>query len=304
MFTAGAARLALGRARVTFEITRGSDVLTYGVLYLGSHNLNCWVHLNGHTEEFQQLVKAAHEAFDRADFPQIIRLMDSHFGQTQYSLKNLFRDEQRKLLNQILATTREEIHGAYRLIADRHAPLLRFLADLNAPPLQGLRIAVDVVLNSDIRSQFQNGHLDAERVRSLVAEGRAMNATLDWEELSYACKGYFDRLSESLFKTPKDVELLRRLIEAAKLARDLPFECNLWKPQNIYFEISRTLRAEWANRTQQGDEAAKLWVSLFDDLGEALGFSRTTLPEVQQRATNGAEKPAEKPAEDALVGVG
>jgi alpha-amylase/alpha-mannosidase (GH57 family) len=300
MFTAGTARLAFGRARVTFEITRGSDVLTYGVLYMGSHNLNCWVHLNGHAEDYQQLVKDAHEAFDRADFPQIIRLMDSHFGQTQYSLKNLFRDEQRKLLDQILATTREEIHSAYRLIADRHAPLLRFLAELHAPPLQGLRMAVDVVLNREIRAQFENGHLDVERIRSLLAEARGVNVTLECENLSYACKCYFDKLSEQMLKTPEDVSLLRRVIEAAKLARELPFETNLWKPQNVYFEISRTMRPEWSKRASQGDQAAKEWDSLFAELGEALGFSMQAQPEVQQRAAAGVDKPAET----ALVAAG
>jgi alpha-amylase/alpha-mannosidase (GH57 family) len=300
MFTAGTARLAFGRARVTFEITRGSDVLTYGVLYLGSHNLNCWVHLNGHAEDYQQLVKDAHEAFDRADFPQIIRLMDAHFGQTQYSIKNLFRDEQRKLLDQILGTTREEIHSAYRLIADRHAPLLRFLAELHAPPLQGLRMAVDVVLNREIRGQFENGHLDVERVRSLLAEAFGMNVTLECENLSYACKCYFDRLSELLLETPEDVNLLRRVIEAAKLARELPFETNLWKPQNVYFDISRSIRPERSKRALQGDESAKEWDSLFAELGEALGFSTQAQPEVQGRAASGVDKPAET----ALVAAG
>jgi alpha-amylase/alpha-mannosidase (GH57 family) len=296
MFTAGAARLALGRARVTFEVTRASDTLSYGVLYMGSHNLNCWVHLNGHVEEHDQLVKAAHEAFDRTDFPQIIRLMDSHFGQTQYSLKNLFRDEQRKLLSQILAATREEIHATYKLIADRHASLLRFMADLHAPPLQGLSLAVEEVLNTEIRSQFESDHLDAERVRSLLAECRAMKVAMEREILSYACKGYFDRLSERLLKTPDDVELLRRLIDAANLARELPFETNLWKPQNIYYDISRTIRSQWLERARQGDETAKLWASLFAQLGEALGFSMPAQPEPEERA--------EKPAEAALAHAG
>jgi alpha-amylase/alpha-mannosidase (GH57 family) len=293
MFTSGAARLALGRARVTFEITRGSDSLTYAVLYMGSHNLNCWVHLNGHSEEYGQLLNAAREAFDRADFPQIIRLMDSHFGQTQYSLKNLFRDEQRKLLGQILAATREEIHSAYRLISDRHAPLLRFLADLHAPPLEGLSMAVEVVLNSEMRAQFESDRLDVERVRSLLAECQAMKVRFTREILSYACKGHFDRLSERLAKTPDDLELLRQLSGAAKLVRELPFECNLWKLQNVYFEAFRDVRPEWSERCRRGDEAAKLWCSLFGELGEALGFSIPTEPELQDDAPAHVAKPAE-----------
>jgi hypothetical protein len=30
-------------------------VLSYGVLYMGSHNLNCWVHLNGQSEEHEAI---------------------------------------------------------------------------------------------------------------------------------------------------------------------------------------------------------------------------------------------------------
>ncbi|HEY3860285.1 MAG TPA: DUF3536 domain-containing protein [Verrucomicrobiae bacterium] len=288
MVTAGAARLALGRARVTFEVTRTSDYLSYGVLYMGSHNLNCWVHLNGNAEGFDQLAKGVREAFDRADFPQVIRLMDAHFGQMQYSLKTLFRDEQRKLLGQILAATREEIDSAYKLIADRHGPLLRFLADLHAPPLRGLGMAVEQVLNSEIRGQFESEHLDPERVRSLVAECQAMHVPLDREVLDYACKGYFDRWSERMLKTPDDLEVLRRLIEAARLARELPFEANLWKTQNVYFEISRPARREELLRAQKDSEAAKQWDALLTELGDALGFALPAKPE-------GQPAPARKP---------
>jgi hypothetical protein len=260
---------------------------------MGSHNLNCWVHLNGHSEEYGPLLKEAREAFDRADFPEIIRLMDRHFGQTQYSLKNLFRDEQRKLLNQILAATDHEIHAAYRLIADRHSPLLRFMAHLGIPMLEGLRIAVEVVLNSEIRTQFESDRLDAERVRSLVAECQACKVTLEKEHLAYACKSYLDHWSERLLKTPQDIELLRRLIEAAKLARELPFETNLWKPQNIYFEISRTIRPEWSDRAREGDDAAKLWEGLIAEFGEALGFAVPAEHELQDAAAAEAPKPEE-----------
>ena len=196
------------------------------------------------------------------------------------------------MLNQILAAAREEIDSAYKLITDRHGPLLRFLADLRAPPLQGLSMAMEVVLNSEIRGQFESDHLDAERMRSLLAECQAMKVALEREILAYACKGYFDRLSERLLRTPEDAELLRGLIAAARLVPDLPFESNLWKPQNVYFEISRTIRPEWSKRAQQGDETAKTWDSLFAELGVALGFSAPAKPEVQDAATPVVVKPA------------
>jgi hypothetical protein len=66
-------------------------------------------------------------------------------AQANYSLKNLFRDEQFKVLNQILAATRDEIHNTYRLLTDRYAPLTRFLNDIHVPPLNSLAPATEFV---------------------------------------------------------------------------------------------------------------------------------------------------------------
>ncbi len=301
MFTSGAARLVFGSARVAFEITKASDVLTYGVLYMGSHNLNCWVHLNGQPSEHAQLIEESKAAFERGDFSEILRLMDRHFGPTHYSLKSLFRDEQRKVLDQILAATRDEIHAAYKLIVDRHEPLLRVLADLNAPPLEGLQMAVELVLNSEIRAAFEGDKIDATRLRSLVNECVATKVNLDKETISYACKLHFDRLSEKLLATPADQELLKQFIDDAKLLHELPCDANLWKPQNMYVDVSSTALAEMKRRAAEGDEEAKTWTTLFAELGQALGFSAALATEdpVDSRVA----KPVQKP-EEALEFVG
>src|SRR5665213_2411341 len=177
LFTAGNARLAIGRIKVSFSPTKASDVLIYGVIHMGEHNLNCGVRYVQGAENYAALVQETKAAFERADFPELIRVMDRHFGKTNYSLKNLFRDEQTKVLNQILAATREEIHNTYRLLTDRYAPLTRFLNDIHVPPLNSLAPATEFVLNAELRRQFENGSLDAERVKSLLAEARLANIT-------------------------------------------------------------------------------------------------------------------------------
>jgi hypothetical protein len=67
-FTAGKARLLVGRAKVTFEITRNSDVLSFGVLHLGDHNINCGVRIYQGEKAYQKLVQEMRDSFDRADF--------------------------------------------------------------------------------------------------------------------------------------------------------------------------------------------------------------------------------------------
>jgi alpha-amylase/alpha-mannosidase (GH57 family) len=276
LFTAGNARLALGRIRVTFAITRASEELTYAVLHMGDHNANCGVKQNGDEDAYRNFIKEAKAEFDGADFPALIRRMDQHFGQPHYSLKNLFRDERQKVLQQILSAARDEINNAFRIITDHYSPMARFLADIHAPPLRSLESAMESVINNEIRRQFENGHLDPERVRTLVAEGRAAKIRFDAPTIVWSIKNHLDRLDAQLSKAPEDLETLQRLSEATALGRELAFEdINLWKPQNTYYAMRATTLPAMRERS---DENAKVWVEKFAVLGERLGFSAQEEP--------------------------
>src|SRR5574337_1135675 len=102
---AGRTKLTVGRIRVTCEITRETARLGFGVLHMGDHNLSCGIQAFRDQEADQAMAQELTETFARADFPEVIRLLDRHFGASTYSLKSLFRDEQRKVFNLILEWT-------------------------------------------------------------------------------------------------------------------------------------------------------------------------------------------------------
>ncbi len=272
LFSAGTARLAVGRIKVTFEITRNSDTVAYAALHFGEHNLNCGVRLYQNAEPYAGMVTSLREAFERADFPGVIRLMDQHFGDSYYSLKSLFRDEQRQILNQILASTQADLHNAFRLVADRYAPLIKFLADLRAPAPRGLEMALEFVLNSELRHQFESETMDLERVQVLLAQSEQGKMNLNADLLGYALKQHLERLAQQFQQTPQEQPLLLRLEAVAGLVHAVPFEVNLWKPQNIYYTMLSTACAQIREQAAQGQENAKNWLQHFLALGEQLGF--------------------------------
>ncbi len=265
-WTSGAVRLAVGRIKVTFNITRNSDTVFYGALYLGGHNLNCGVQLFTSQENYDRLVAETRAAFERADFSEIIRILDRHFGHGHYSIKNLFRDEQFKVLSQILSATRDDIYNAYKSLSDRYAPLVNFLNDIHMPPLHSLAPAVEFVINAELQKQFENGHPDTERVKSLIAQAKNTNVTLEKDALAFAVKKHFDRLSEEFLKSPEDLDLLQRFSNSAALLPFVPVGINLWKAQNVYDQ----LRAKILPQNANGKSAA--WTEKFQTLGEQLGF--------------------------------
>lgn len=264
---AGKARLAVGRACFTSEITRESALLTFGVLHWGDHNLNCGVREFKGEEAYQALVEGASFPFERADFPEIIRLMDKQFGESSYTLKSLFRDEQRKIINLILESTLTEAAGAYRQVYDHHAPLMRFLADLGAPLPVVLRMTAEFVLNGQLRRTFEEETLDLERIRTLLDVARRERITLDAAGLGYALQTSVETLMTRFRREPSNLSWLQRMQAVIELVRSLPFEVQLWKVQNVYYEMLGSVLPEFRARA---DEEAQNWVSQFVALGEGL----------------------------------
>lgn len=269
---AGKARLATGRARVTFDITREATVLTYGVLHFGDHNLNGGVRVFRGKKEYEEMQAEMGSIFERADFPEIIHSMDKHFGDSTYSLKSLFRDEQRKVLAQVLSTTLADLSSRYRSITDHYTPLMRFLADLGAPLPTTLRNAAEFVLNEELRWHFEEDDRDLQRVQKLLEESRATNVKLDEQGLGFAMKSNLESLIDRLVEAPENLHVLARLEETASILQSLPFEVNLWKTQNMNYGMLKSVYPAYRARAERGEEDARVWIQHFTSLSEKLGF--------------------------------
>lgn len=270
--TAGKAKLAVGRTKVQFDLTKKSDTLCYAVLYMGEHNLTGGVRRYGTAEEFEAAAAAIRDGFERGDFPETIRRIDRHFGPSGYSLKSLFKDERRRILNQILASTREDLENRFRLITERYTPLMRFLTDVGAPLPAALQTTADYVLHVDLRRLFENGPVDVPRLRALLAQAHGQTDILD-ADFSFVVARKLEQLMEQLAKNPEDLPALINLKEISQEIVPVPIGLNLWKVQNTYFSMLQTVMPENRKRAAAGDEQARQWIEHFLGLGHCLQFA-------------------------------
>jgi hypothetical protein len=270
-FDAGRAKLALGQLRVTSQITREtSPLLSFGVLHLGDHNLNGGIGTLAEDVGYDAMVQEARRAFERADLPTVIRILDRYFPGSTYSIKSLFGEEQRRVLDRILDSTLHEAESTYKRLYERHAPLMRFLADLDQPLPSALQMAAEFVLNTSLIRVFSNDDLDLGRAQALLVEARTSGVELDASGLSYALAGTLRWLARWTFEHPRDLPQLRKLLGAVGLARSLPFEVNLWEVQNTYFLMKRDVLPGFRERAEAGDVDARAWTETFRALGEQL----------------------------------
>ncbi len=272
----GKAKLVFGRARVTSEITRESTVLDYGVLYFGIINVSGGVRVYQGEEDYQEMVRGISGSFERGDLPGVIRLLDQYFEGRIYSLRQLFRDRQRRILDMILDSTLAEVEADYRRIYDNHVSLMRFLKDLDIPRPRALNCAAEFILNTGLRRAISEEELAFEHITAVLNEAKNLDIPFDREGLGYALRQTVERMAERLRSRPEDLSLLENLEKATGLARAVPFEVDLWKAQNIYYKLLQKVYPELRRQAEKGEEDAKAWISRFNSLGENLKVRRGT----------------------------
>jgi len=268
----GKAKLAAGRARVTSAITRESNTLSFGVLHLGDHNVNAGVREYQNEEAYQTMVAETTQTCATADFPEVIRLLDKHFGTSTYSIKNLFLDEQRKVLDSILESALSEIEAVYHQVYEHHYAPMRFLSELGNPIPKSFHAAAEFVLNSELRKAVSGDTLDLERIKSLLDETQTWGVELDAEGLSYFLQQNLEQMTARLVDTPEDIDLLNELLAATEMLRTLPFHVDLWKVQNLYHEMLNSTYSEFQIRAERGDKAAQEWLNQFVPLAKQLSM--------------------------------
>ncbi len=267
---AGKMRMALGRAKFTSKVTQESSMLTFGVLHFGEHNLSGGVKEFREEESYPAMIRGVTEAFSRADIPGVIRTLEGFFGVDICFLKSLFREEQGKILKQILDRTLGEAEAVYRKLYEQFVPLMRFLSDLRVPFPKSFQTAAEFALNSNLRRVLEDKEINWNQISSILEEAKLMGVPLDEVGLSYSFKAWIERIAAQFQANPKDLSFLKKLASAVDLACSLSFKVDFWRVQNIYHEILQMTYPEFRKKAENGEEGAQTWVGQFTLLGEEL----------------------------------
>jgi len=269
VFTSGRGRLALGRAKIVAAITGKQQSFSFAVLHFGDQNITAAVkaYEAGDEAEFEAFSKQAAEHVLRADFPEVIRLLDRFYGHVDYSLTSLFTDEQRRIIQLILNSTLWDIENSLTTIYDDHASLLHYLSQAGLPKPPALTLAAGFAVNAGLRRAVEADPVDQAQLRSFLSLAKADQIPLDTATLSYIADQRMKRIMVELQMSSGSLEMLDRALSLARTLAELPFELNLWQAQNIWYEILRT--SAYA-LTAQNRELRPRWDKSFNDLGACL----------------------------------
>ncbi len=261
---AGEQKLVLGVTKVKSNVTRSEKKFAFAVIYMGKHNIIGNISLDMEEEKFASMQVRMTTAFEEGRLGDIIGLMQTYFGPEKYTIWQLFQDEKRKVFNFITQQSMLDLEDSLRRIYNRDYPLVMALNHNGIPIPNAYKTTFEYILNVDLIKCFQTDKINIRQVERIMTE------LVNWD-LRIEDPGKVERFAgESIFKELKRIaaegESLKR-IERLNRLFPLMFKFNLrpnlYKSQNLFFEISREIHES----NGRSDE----WKTQFNLLGDNLG---------------------------------
>jgi len=285
--SSGRVRLVMGQAQVSSRITEASETVAFAVLHFGDQNITAVVKPWNPKQiaAWQQFVADAKDAVSRADFPEVVRCFDREFGPQAYSIRSLFRDEQKRILDILLTSTISEVESSLSTIYENQASLLHFLSQSGLPQPPALTLAATFAINAGLRRALESDPIDAVQARIWLNQAQSDQVVLDRPALGYLVDQRMKRAMLDLHDRPEDAPLDNALLIARTIS-ELPFDLNLWQAQNLWYDTFRNLR--------ENPPSAE-WLEKLKDLGRLMHIA---VEDIVSEETNGNnhEAPAAAPA--------
>jgi len=260
---AGEQKLVIGITKVKSNVTRSEKKFAFAVIYMGQHNIIGNISIDMELDKFNVMQLQIVKAFEEARLGDIIGLMQLYFGSEKYTIWQLFQDEKRKVFDLITYQSMRDLENSLRRIYNRDYPLVMALANNDAPIPNAYRTTFEYILNADLTRSFLSERLNIRQIE------RITNELVKWR-LSIEDSDRLERLAgESIIRELRrfrqegdNYSRIERLNRLFPLLFKLNLSPNLYKSQNLYFEIAM------ANPLHDGH--SEEWIREFMKLGENL----------------------------------
>lgn len=281
IYTSGRGRLALGRTHIESSITGKQQSFSFAVLHFGDQNITAAVkpYSSEEAAAFEAFAASAADQVQKANFPDVIRMIDRFYGHVDYSLTSLFTDEQRRIVKLILNSTLTDIETSLTSIYEDHASLLHYLSQAGLPKPPALTLAAGFAINAGLRRALEVDPIDVAVMRSLLHLAKADQVALETSELSYQADLRMKRAMVELQLSAGSLDILDRALALARALHEMPIELNLWQAQNIWYEILRS--SDYA-LTRLSEEDLPRWKKDFAELGKCLSIDTEAITEQEQ----------------------
>lgn len=235
----GTSTLIVGNIEIRSKVTLQKANLVFALMQYSGGDFHCAIKEFSTLEEFNELKTSLIKTFMLNPLTEIIRGIDERFGKEYFTLKDIFIEERKKILQILLKDQLERFANTYKDMYDQGKSSIYHMQNLGLEIPNEFKISAEYALShryNDILAQ-SNGFVeqaDIQEIMDINLEAKKMNIQIDKTPSNV---NFAKRIITNLNRLTKSFEPQQAdaVVELFDIIEKLELQIDISEAQNIYY---------------------------------------------------------------------
>ena len=282
----GTSTFVIGHIEVTSRITMQCSKLMFALIQYPDGDFHCTMREYSDENEYKKLKQTLIRTFVLEPVTEIIRALDEYFGKDYFTLKDIFIEERRNILQLLLKGRLSKFSQVYQDLYNEGKGSIYQMQNMGVTPPEEFKIAAKYALSKKYNDIVTStgGLVDAADLQSIEAiniEAKALDVKLD-KKISN--KIFAKKLEQNINRLAYSLEVQQAdvVLELFDYIEKMDLEIDISEAQNtyytrIYHRIGEIIEAGKNLKRKNEKYFAKMLLDIGDRLNINTDFYRDIL---------------------------
>lgn len=235
----GSSNFLVGHIEISSKVTLQKADLMFALMQYAGGDFHCAIKEFSNDAEFNELQATLIKTFALNPITEIIRTLDEKFGKEYFTLKDIFIEERKKILQILLKDQLEKFGNTYKEMYDQGKGSIYHMQNLGLEIPKEFKISAEYALSHRYNDLLagSDGFVEApivQQIKDINFEAKRMNIDIDKTPSN---KNFAKRIITNLNRLTKSFEIQQAdtIIELFEIVEKLDLQIDISEAQNIYY---------------------------------------------------------------------
>lgn len=278
----GTSKFTIGHIEVQSKITLQKSNVMFALVQYSGGDFHCAIKEFSNEEEYVNIQKELFRVFMLHPLTEIIRALDEYFGQEYYTLKDIFIEERKKILQIMLQGKMQKFAQTYQEMYTEGKSSIYHMQSLGLSIPDEFKISAGYTLSRQFNALIvdSKGFLDSEVIQ------QAMDINFETKKLGIEIdktatnKFFSQKITQNISRLAQSLEVQQAeaIIELFDNIEKLDLNVDISEAQNIYFnkifhEIGDIIEHMKTSKQQASKAMDKQFILTLLDIGHKLNVN-------------------------------
>ena len=274
----GSSNFLVGHIEISSKVTLQKADLMFALMQYAGGDFHCAIKEFSNDAEFNELQATLIKTFALNPITEIIRTLDEKFGKEYFTLKDIFIEERKKILQILLKDQLEKFGNTYKEMYDQGKGSIYHMQNLGLEIPKEFKISAEYALShryNDLLAS-SDGFVEepiVQQIKDINYEAKRMNIAIDKTPSN---KNFAKRIITNLNRLTKSFEIQQAdtIIELFEMIEKLDLQIDISEAQNIYYnKIYHRIGDILENNEKEPRDKDIKFIKLLLNIGEKLNIN-------------------------------